>query len=520
MAKSLAHIIKQRKLENKRERSKNDLFFLARALDYNLISKEWHGPICAWKDELVDHRRVAYFAPRKSYKSRLQVVEIVQRILRNPEVTILLVHHKLEFANELVIETGDLLMKNENLRELLLPENRPNPRAKTWLKTAPTASFKLPGVGGPQHKTLKAASADQDLTGAHPDVIYLDDVISAATIKEKGGIRGIRQWVEHTIIPLLGVTGLLRVIGTMWSTDDWYHDILKDQGWVWQKRAILETDGKPDWKGKPIKILVNKRKPRFLTMEDVEEIKREAKGNFPGQYMNEPVADGMKEWDKDKEQFVDLDKVRKYIKRIALLIDPSGEGAGKDYFAIGVVGYLDKHRRVLLDGRASQDWTLDQGLRKAKYLMARWKARLAGVEEPLGAGAGAQLIGKRLQNICQRWDDDLGHIKCKPVSFKSTRKGKQPRFRDLAAINSNGDLFINNDKHMNKKFLELFLHQVRNNAGEDTLEFDDVEDAVSYMDDPAILENLHLGSPVKSPLEDETTATPHSNVIQTRYCGR
>lgn len=534
---TIAKVARQRRIERERARVCSDLFYLcSKYLGYDLMSEEFHGPIARWKDQNFHHRKLAYFSPRKSYKSTLEVGEIVQRILRDPSVTILLVHHKLSMANELVDEVAYHLQRNKKLRELIPAEHRPptNKKFVTGGSGNNPSQFEMPGREYKRHPTLIAASVGQDLTGAHPEVIFMDDVISAKTVEEQGGVAGIKAWIEHTITPLVGTTGVLRVIGTFWSTDDWYHVIMKSPDWTFIKRAILETDGVPDWEGQPIPIYVRDKSSedgrRWLTMDDVLELKREAKGNFPGQYMNDPQPKGTKPWDREKcEHFVSVPQVRKVVKTIAILMDPSPLGMGtnrkdgkKDYWSISVVGYgrfKNRTIRVLLDGRASQEWSLDDGLRICKKLMKKWHARLVGIEEPRGAGQVVGFFGSRLKEMCKK-GSVMEHQRCLPVSFKSTQKGKSPRIIDLAAIAANEDFYINNDDWMDPEFLQLFLEQIRNWAGSNTIEFDDIVDSTAYLEDPAIQEHITLGTPfvrTDGPLDEP--ATPEAPPRRmTRYC--
>jgi hypothetical protein len=541
---TIARLKKAKELELKRARAQADLRFLAVDIcGYDWMSGPWHDQIFDFIDERVDHPRVAVFTPRYSYKSRIECVEIVREILRNPEVSIALVHHKLDLARELVVEIGELFQKNEALRELLPANHTPGKRTTAFIKTSQGGEFRLPGTGRAK-ATLKGFSADQDLTGAHPDIIFMDDVISAKTIEYFNGVEGLRQWVRHTIVPLAGATGRIRVKGTRWSPEDWYSDIIEADSWEHINRAILEMeDGTPDeHKGKPIEIYVGDPQAeggkRFLTMDDVIRYKEEMKSHFGGQMMNDPRPDGSRPWNENTcEHYISSSAVRRYLKKIVILTDPAPLGMDdkgrlvkpdgtKDYWATAVIGYLKSEKRtvrVLLDGSMSQSWGLDQGLQEIKRLMRKWNVKIVGIEEPLGAGANVGFYARALKDKFGEAERVMGH-RCRPFKFKSTQKGKPPRIMDLAAMagmrDADGDLdplFVMCKDTCDKEFLKMFLTQARNWAGKDSIKHDDCLDVVAYCDDPALVDLIRLGTPISKMWENEPSrVAPPAR--KTRYC--
>ena len=544
---AVTQLKKQKALEVKKKKAQTDLgYLITEILDceekpYNLFTKEWHGPLCDWRSKNNSHSRIALFAPRMSYKSTYYVMAcILQDILNDPDVAIFLIHHKLEFACELVTEVAWHLRNNIKYRELLPYENRPMKNSK-FLKTANGGQFKLPRTHR-RHPTLSGTSVGQDFTSTHPDIVYLDDVISEKTIEEQGGFAGIKAWIERTITALLGATGKLRCCGTLWSgnpDEDYYMDIMKpDSGWLYQRKAILENEkGEADWNGKPIHIYVPDRSckdnRRLLTVEDVEQFKKDAKGYFAGQYMNEPTPKGVRPWDKDTcEHYVTVREVQPHLKSIAILMDPAplgmdsdgkkmGISGDKNYWAMAVMGYTRSPKgnviRVLLDGSMSQEWTLDEGMKECRRLMRKWKCRVVGIEEARAHGQNAGLFGLRLIDICKK-SPYYERLKPKPVTFKGTQKGKSPRIHDLAALAKLRDFMINSDDNMNPEFLSMFLTQARNWSGKNSIKFDDCIDSVAYLEDAAIKEAIVIGKPV---IDDLTEVRPaiSSNSRRSRYCG-
>jgi hypothetical protein len=542
---NIARLRAKRLKESIKDRCCRDLRYLAvDILGYNWMAGSFHREVFDFINENRDHPRVALFTPRYTYKSRIQICEIIQELLRRPDSYIALVHHKLDLARELVVEVGELLQKNEKLRELFDLKNRPGKKYNAFIKASQGGEFTLPGTGRSK-PSLKGFSADQDLTGAHPDTIFLDDVISAKTVEFFNGVEGLRQWIRHTIIPLAGAAGSLRVKGTMWSPDDWYADIMNSKSWNWTRRAILEDkDGDPDENnGLPIDIFVGDPKveggKRHLTMEDIQRYKEEMKSHFPGQMMNNPRPEGSRPWNPAKcEHYVKLSQIRKYLKKIVILTDPAPLGltddgsltrkdGNKDYWSIAVVGYMrsaNKTVRVLLDGNASQSWTLDDGLNEIRKLMRKWNVKIVGIEEPPMLPKGVSFYGKSLKEKFSRAEQVMGQ-RVKPVRFKATHKGKAPRIFDLCSMagmtDEDGDsdpLFIMCEETCDKGFLRMFLEQVRDWSGKNSIVYDDVLDSVAYLEDPAITELVRLSSTrIQENWMDNQTAAARP-ARKTRYC--
>lgn len=542
MPSNHALVKKAKQVAARRKRACDDLFYLLteilhspeNGVHYNLFSEEWHKPICAWIDENQDHEEVALFAPRYSYKTWMQHGEIIRDILKNPLITIFLIHHNLEEANKVVSRVAWHFQHNEKLRELFPKQHRP-PKlnehgGKNWFNKGDGGKFRMPGLAQGE-STIIGQSCGKDITGTHPKIVYADDIISEKSVLETGGVKAITNWVARTLTPVLGTTGKLRVRGTFWSTNDWYHDIIKDKGFKCHKRAILETDGKPDWDGKPIKIYVPTQESggrRWLNQDDIDRYKRKMPGDFGGQMMNDPTPEGSKPWSSEKcENFVGFPSIRKVISEYVLLIDPAPLGTDvnqsslkvafdKSYWAMSVVSYAWNQKRMLrflMDGAASKEWTWEQGIDVACDLAERWKVRLIGVEEPRAHGQNLGLMGSRIiQNYESRSAFYRGRTEV--VSFRSVQRGKKPRIHDLAALAALQDFTMLNDPGLidsihgalpleedrwqkgdlltGSRYIAAFIDGMRAYAGEKQSLFLDIIDATAYCDDTSIIENLIL----------------------------
>jgi hypothetical protein len=159
---------------------------------------------------------------------------LLQRIVRNPNVSIMLVNENESTAKAILSEIKSQIENNELLRALY-PEIIPDDfRDTTWSALAITVkrtqSRKEPtvfvvGVGGTK-------------TGMHPDVIFVDDMLSREAMESAraGSIADvmgqINRWI-HQLVPLLSGAEdrELSFIGTRWWHGDSYEHLEESFGY-------------------------------------------------------------------------------------------------------------------------------------------------------------------------------------------------------------------------------------------------------------------------------------------------
>ena len=79
-------------------------------------------------------------------------------------------------------------------------------------------------------------------------------------------------------------------------------------------------------------------------------------------------------------------------------------------------------------------------------------------------------------------------------------------------------LFVICDETCDPEFLAMFLNQVRNWAGKDSIKYDDALDVVAYCDDEALMEELHLGAPAVDLWQRMTQQQTPPPPRRSRYC--
>lgn len=152
--------------------------------------------------------------------------------------------------------------------------------------------------------TLEAVGSGGKITGAHVDVVVLDDVEDDITVSSPSTRAKTRDWLRGTITPILNNGGMMLVIGTRKHYDDLYAHMMNDatfevlndpaiQKWPTSYDYITETDekGREKIKGLDIKgdykVLWPEQRPlEMLLME------RRSIGNllFEREFQNKVIS--------------------------------------------------------------------------------------------------------------------------------------------------------------------------------------------------------------------------------------
>lgn len=159
---------------------------------------------------------------------------VIQRICRNPNIAICLVNEKEGTAKDILSEIKHQIMNNELLRslypEMLPTETKENVWNATRIIVNRTQSRKEPtvfviGVGG-------------TITGMHPDVIFVDDMLSREAMESAragsvADVMGqINRWIHQQVPLLSGAPDReLTFIGTRWWHGDSYEHLEESFGY-------------------------------------------------------------------------------------------------------------------------------------------------------------------------------------------------------------------------------------------------------------------------------------------------
>ena len=159
---------------------------------------------------------------------------LVQRICRDPNVAIALVNENDRTAQAILSEIKQQFENNELLRSLY-PEVIPDSFKETsWSATKITVKR----TQSRKEPTVQVIGVGGTLTGMHPDVIFVDDMLSREAMESSraGSIADvmgqINRWI-HQLVPLLSGAPdrELTFIGTRWWYGDSYEHLEESFGY-------------------------------------------------------------------------------------------------------------------------------------------------------------------------------------------------------------------------------------------------------------------------------------------------
>lgn len=153
--------------------------------------------------------------PRGHCKTLFKCARNIQRISRNKNIAIMTLSATDVLSKGIGIQIGDELRRNDILQACFLHLPRPGEPCKQWGAYALSLNDR-----GTQRidPTLRLASIGSNITGAHPDIIDIDDV----TVEQNNNPAGYEK-VEMFLancMRLLPTDGFFDWAGTRWSDSD------------------------------------------------------------------------------------------------------------------------------------------------------------------------------------------------------------------------------------------------------------------------------------------------------------
>ena len=550
-AKILAH---RREVGVDLYRAKTDLYWLAGKLGYYWSFEEecgltdsFHKPECARFDRLRDHPKIGFFAARGSHKTTILECLCCQEILRNKDICVLICHAIDEEVEKTVQGIGNLILKNEWFRAMLAashgkPASPVPSKTGKWLGANKFTILSRSKYN--KQPTVLGKGAGSEITGAHVDLIFLDDIIARRTLLNSQ-IPEIKRWLQNTIMPVAKKgtkKARIRVFGTRWAEDDPYGDMIASEDWDTVVRGSLESieevehdDGSVKQvrvidraHGKPVHYGPVKGDPVGLkhAMKSIKSDMADMRQDFDPQMQNDPSPAGEKPWVASEcEHRITLKEARGN-GTVFVLSDPApaktgsfgGQGESerkdgtKDFWANCVVKIRPNGSRqeiILLDGTYSREWSKDEGFDEICRLAKKWGTPLVGMES---TGQAIALYMEDLRRAARKMGCSYH-----PVRLLHTYRGKNQYFASLTS-RAKSDEFLIADS-VPPDFLDEFLEQARHwrplGPGKNGLKYDDVANAVSFATDTGLQEyapKVEMFDPFDEMYEDEQPQ------MRSRYC--
>ena len=359
-----------------------DLFALARHVLYKdsstPMTKEFHGAVCSWRAR-SPHKRNLFLLSRDHLKtSLLTIAANIQRILRKPDIRILVASDKAEAAQGILAEVKGHLANP--LLVWLFPEilwTDPYKDALEWSQSA--ISVRRPRET--KEATIETIGVEGASTGKHYDAITWDDLVDEKNSLTRDLLEKTIHWWQ-TAQSLLEPGATQDVIGTPWSFGDLYDHLIEQRlagnikigiyrAPCWQiqesgtlrldeRGGIAEDDYLRDSDGELLPAFGEKH-----SRESLEERRRINPRLFAAQWLLRPVDDSSALFQRSKAVIkprVDLpDPADLWC---VMAVDPAiSTKAWADYSAIAAVGFAPDGMAYVLDlrrGRWAESQLIDE----------------------------------------------------------------------------------------------------------------------------------------------------------------
>lgn len=246
--------------------AQTNLFFLCNLLEkYKDITVNTHEDICnsffvqknpefatfaKFADQYTDLKDRLLLVPRGGFKSSIDIADCVQYIICWPAVTILILTGILQLATDFVgeiklhftleengvpdpksnkggygprsIQDRDTGAWSHSMFQVLFPEHCTQPG------DGKQTEFQTPAGGDEKEPTIRAASIEQALSGAHFCVMKLDDVVTNENSQTIDRIEKVNKQIGINRA-MLHPYGFMDVIGTWYDDKDYYGRTIKTE---------------------------------------------------------------------------------------------------------------------------------------------------------------------------------------------------------------------------------------------------------------------------------------------------
>lgn len=173
----------------------------------------------------LSKEKLLVLAPRGHGKSYLSLIYAVWRLVTDRNCTILIVSATAGQAEKRLKAIRQYLEDPKIIEDWASDDLPPfQDETTSWLNNR----IYVKRSGKIIDPSIEAIGIGGATTGAHVDVIILDDVEDSTTANSDALRRRSKEWLGGTLMPILNRGGLLLTIGTRKGTNDLYADMLND----------------------------------------------------------------------------------------------------------------------------------------------------------------------------------------------------------------------------------------------------------------------------------------------------
>ena len=378
-----------------------------------LECKEFHKE---WITLFEENNFVSLQAPRGHGKTTLIGAYIIWRIVRDPDIRILIVTINQDKADEMMTFIQYHLEGNDKIIEIFGEQRG---YSREWSRS--TLRVMRAGKSGLAHKepTLTVLGITSSMVGGHYDLIVLDDITDQKNSRTTGRREELVRWYNLTLMPMLEPEGKILSIGTRWHENDIHNYLQTSSGYTHRRyQAILDEE-------KKIALW-----PERFSYEKLQDIKRGVGTvGFELQYQNNIISSGESPIKMDWiQQSTDNFKIITPPFETFIGVDLASKGDESDYFVITVVGIKDSCIYVL-DGLRTKA-SLFRQFELIRSYDSKWSPSKIGIES-----AAQQKI------ITDQWME-MSTLPIVPIK-SSAQNEKNIRIQRLSVLFETGRILLN-----------------------------------------------------------------------------
>ena len=188
--------------------------------------------------ETNSKKKLLVLHPRGHGKSLLAISYCLRKICTNRNTSILFISASAGQAEKRVRLIKQFLESDKVVEDWASGDMVPFKGSESkWTST----QLYVQREGASVDPTLEAIGSGGKITGAHVDIVIIDDLEDDITTSSAGVRAKTREWLNATVMPILNQGGMMLVIGTRKNADDCYAHMKADPTFaVIEDPAIIE----------------------------------------------------------------------------------------------------------------------------------------------------------------------------------------------------------------------------------------------------------------------------------------
>lgn len=254
----------------------------------------------------------------------------IQQMLRNPDIRILIANNTWDNARNFLQSIEGYLQPGSPMNKIF--GNFVSPR---WNKDDMVIRQRKLISDAP---TIATTGLEKEQTSQHYDLIIADDLVARENVRTKEQREKVKDYIA-SLYALLEPNGMMVVVGTRWSKDDAYEDLIEDG--TWDKLIMDAYDGDPA----KTKVLF----PEKFTVEKLADLRKKLRASlFSCWYMNDPIAPDASDFSESWIKF--YNPATAHPLNLYLCVDPASSlGKDADFSAGTVTGKLPNGMMRVVD---------------------------------------------------------------------------------------------------------------------------------------------------------------------------